>query len=57
MSASLRRLKAIVLGHNTDMISTCQELEEAHIPLSTDDCRGCADPCDVGVLHVLCPIS
>lgn len=48
MSASLRKLKAIVLGHNTDMDSTTALLQEACIPVSTDDCRACADPCDQG---------
>lgn len=48
MSSSLRKLKAIVLGHNTDMESTAAQLQDACIPISTDECRGCPDPCDQG---------
>lgn len=48
MSSQLRKLKAIVLGHNLDIDSTAASLEEASIPVSRDDCRTCADPCDLG---------
>ncbi|EMD40810.1 hypothetical protein CERSUDRAFT_62787 [Gelatoporia subvermispora B] len=46
--SSLRKLKALVLGHNTDMDQTTTELQAAAIPVSTVDCRSCANPCDEG---------
>ena len=49
--SALRRLKAYVLGHNTDMDATAAELQEAAIPVSTEECRGCADPCDQGAVR------
>ena len=49
MTSSLRKLKAMVLGHNLDMTTTAATLEEAAVPVSRDDCRACADPCDVGM--------
>ncbi|GJE84120.1 sucrase ferredoxin [Phanerochaete sordida] len=48
MTSQLRKLKAIVLGHNLDMDSTTANLEEANVPVSRDECRACADPCDLG---------
>ncbi|KIP07026.1 hypothetical protein PHLGIDRAFT_433946 [Phlebiopsis gigantea 11061_1 CR5-6] len=48
MTSSLRKLKAMVLGHNLDVNTTAATLEEAAVPVSRDDCRACADPCDVG---------
>ncbi|KAI0347182.1 hypothetical protein BDW22DRAFT_1367554 [Trametopsis cervina] len=48
MRSTLRNLKATVLWHNTDMGSTAALLKEAAIPVSEDDCRACADPCDQG---------
>lgn len=49
--SAFRKLTAYVLGHNTDMDAIGAEIEEAHIPVSTEDCRGCGDPCDEGVLR------
>ncbi|PSR74986.1 hypothetical protein PHLCEN_2v9400 [Hermanssonia centrifuga] len=46
--SSIRKLVAYALGHNTDVQSIAAQLEEACVPVSTDDCRGCADPCDEG---------
>ena len=56
--SAFRKLTAYVLGHNLDMQAISTELEEAHIPVSTEECRGCADPCDEGVfrLFLLCII-
>lgn len=48
MSAQLRKFKAMVLGHNLDMQTTATSLEEAAIPVTRDECRACADPCDLG---------
>ena len=48
MSVQLRKLKAMVLGHNLDMQTTAASLEDANVPVSRDDCRACADPCDIG---------
>jgi hypothetical protein len=46
--ATLRKVKAAVLGHNNDMEKTAAELTAAGIPTSSADCRGCADPCEEG---------
>lgn len=46
--SALRKLKAYVLGQ-TDIHVSVAELEDAHIPYSTDECRGCPDPCDQGM--------
>ncbi|KAI0092087.1 Sucrase/ferredoxin-like-domain-containing protein [Irpex rosettiformis] len=48
MFASLRSVKAAVLGHNTNINATATLLKEGHVPISEDPCRGCADPCDEG---------
>jgi len=32
----------------TDIHVSTAELEEAHVPFSTEECRGCPDPCDQG---------
>ncbi|KAI0686787.1 Sucrase/ferredoxin-like-domain-containing protein [Cytidiella melzeri] len=48
LASRLRSVKAIVLGHNTDMDTTAAMLKDAQIPVSEDPCRGCADPCDEG---------
>lgn len=48
MTSQLRKLKAIVLGHNLNMDTTTANLEEANVPVSRDSCRACADPCDLG---------
>lgn len=49
--SGLRKIKAIVLGHNTDMDETAATLRSASIPVSAADCRACADPCDEGGNH------
>ncbi|KAH8105945.1 Sucrase/ferredoxin-like-domain-containing protein [Cristinia sonorae] len=45
--SNLRKIKAYVLGQ-TDTHVSVAELEDAHVPVSTEDCRGCANPCDQG---------
>ncbi|KAI9066756.1 hypothetical protein FKP32DRAFT_1673600 [Trametes sanguinea] len=46
--SAFRKLKALALGHNTDMDQTAAQLQAAAVPLSDAPCRGCADPCDEG---------
>lgn len=47
---NLRRLQALVMGHevNTSVLHT--QLEASSVPVSLADCRTCADPCDLGML-------
>lgn len=50
MSIQLRKLKAMVLGQTSDVDAATATLRDAAVPVSTDDCRTCADPCDLGEL-------
>lgn len=47
MMASLRKVKAYALGQ-ADIQASPDELIAASVPVSTGDCRYCADPCDQG---------
>ncbi|CDO71319.1 hypothetical protein BN946_scf184908.g76 [Trametes cinnabarina] len=46
--STFRKLKALALGHNTDVDHTAAQLQAAAVPVSDAPCRGCADPCDEG---------
>ncbi|KAF8204938.1 Sucrase/ferredoxin-like-domain-containing protein [Pholiota molesta] len=41
-----RTLQSIVFGHQEDPL--CRSLRASAVPVSTADCRACADPCDLG---------
>jgi hypothetical protein len=44
---SFKIFKAMVFGLEYDSIKA--KVEAAGVPMSKDDCRTCADPCDVGM--------
>lgn len=46
--SSLRKIKATILGHNSNMDETAASLRAASIPVSEADCRACANPCEEG---------
>ena len=48
MLSKLRTLQSIVLWQNTDEESITRELEGAAVPVATDPCRSCAEPCEEG---------
>ncbi|KAF8974602.1 Sucrase/ferredoxin-like-domain-containing protein [Flammula alnicola] len=41
-----KTLQSIVFGHQEDAL--CRSLRASAVPVSTADCRACADPCDLG---------
>ena len=51
--SAFRKIKAMVLGQNLDMDVTTTTLQQADIPVSTDSCRACTDPCDLGTFSAL----
>ncbi|KAF7433289.1 hypothetical protein PC9H_005239 [Pleurotus ostreatus] len=50
LTHGIRRLQAMLLGHNVSPEKLYAELEASSIPVSTADCRTCQDPCDEGHL-------
>ena len=48
MLSKLRTLQSIVLWQNTDEASITRELEGAAVPVVTDLCGSCAEPCEEG---------
>lgn len=48
LTHGIRRLQAMLLGHNVSPEKLYAELEASSIPVSTADCRTCQDPCDEG---------
>ncbi|TFK55892.1 hypothetical protein OE88DRAFT_1622269 [Heliocybe sulcata] len=46
--SGFRKLKSMILGQTPDTEGNRHAFEAAHIPLSSADCRSCADPCDQG---------
>jgi hypothetical protein len=50
--SALRKLKAVVLGHNLDMDKTRTDLAAVGVPVSDANCRACANTCSEGVI---CP--
>ncbi|KAG5654476.1 hypothetical protein H0H81_001975 [Sphagnurus paluster] len=45
---TLRRLQAMVLGHELDPDNIRAQLEASNVPVTTADCRNCSDPCEEG---------
>lgn len=52
---TLRRVKALVLGHDLSADATRIALEASSVPIADVDCRTCPEPCTDGplILHPL----
>ncbi|KAF9534392.1 Sucrase/ferredoxin-like-domain-containing protein [Crepidotus variabilis] len=44
----VHKLRSLVLGAPEDSDVLCRSLRASDVPVSTADCRACADPCDLG---------
>lgn len=53
--SSLRKIKSVVLMHDTDAESIKATLAAADVPLSEATCRNCSDPCEEGAWGKLLP--
>ncbi|KAF8901720.1 Sucrase/ferredoxin-like-domain-containing protein [Gymnopilus junonius] len=44
----IRSLHSLVFGRQEDQDPLCKTLRASDVPVTTADCRACADPCDLG---------
>ncbi|PPQ95474.1 hypothetical protein CVT26_008502 [Gymnopilus dilepis] len=44
----IKSLHSLVFGRQDDQDNLCRTLRASDVPVTTADCRACADPCDLG---------